>query len=113
MTKRFFAVLALSAVLSGGFVLASQEAPVQHGGFAFKEGRSQTISVPIHEADGAGGIVWPAAANERWDTALLQVRVTVDAAASGPFVEIDASGVSDRQYFAAGDSGERWLNLSF
>ena len=30
-----------------------------------------------------------------------------------PFVEVSAGDLSDRQYFAPGDAGERWLNLSF
>ncbi len=109
----FVAILGIVAVLSVGLVRAGQDAPIQSGSFAFRDGRSQTIAVTVDDADGATGIIWPATADPRWDTALLQLRVTVDAAASLPFVEIAAGGISDRQYFAAGDSGDRFLNLSF
>ena len=115
MTKtRFLTAAGLILVLSSGLMLAWQEAPVQNGSFVFKDGRSQTIDVAIEEADGTAGIVWPKPADaDRWDTALLQLPVAVDAAAQNPFVEIAAGGVTDRQYFAPGDSGDRWLNLSF
>ena len=111
--KKSLATLAVVALLSGGLVVAGQEPPIQSGSFTFKDGRSQTMALTIDEADGVGGIVWPDPADARWDTALLQLPVAVDAAATEAFVEIASGGVSDRQYFAPGDSGDRWLNLSF
>ena len=64
-------------------------------------------------SDGVPGIVWPELVDARWDTALLGVQVNTDAAIAAPYVEIAAGGASDRQYFPPGDSGERWLNLTF
>jgi hypothetical protein len=105
--------LTLAALLSGALGRAQQEPPIQSGSFTFRDGRSQTIAIAIADADGVAGIVWPEPADARWDTALLQVHVAVDAAATEAFVEIASGSLSDRQYFAPGDSGERWLNLSF
>lgn len=77
--------------------------------FTFRDNRSRPIPVSI----GEGAIlVWPETAAP-WDTALLGVQVNVEPSATAPFVEIAAGGKSDRQYFPAGVSGERWLNLSF
>ena len=109
---RLIATLGLTALLSGALVLA-QEGPVQSGTFVFKDGRSQVMAVTIDEADGVAGLVWPTPSDPRWDTVFMQIRVTVDAAAALPFVEISSGGVSDRQYFTAGDAGDRFLNLSF
>jgi LmbE family N-acetylglucosaminyl deacetylase len=109
----FLPVVTLVALLSGALGRAQLEPPIQSGSFTFRDGRSQTIAMTIADADGVAGIVWPEPADARWDTALLQVPVAVDAAATDAFVEIASGGVSDRQYFAPGDSGDRWLNLSF
>jgi LmbE family N-acetylglucosaminyl deacetylase len=111
--RKFGAALVLVALLSAGLVVAGQEPPAQTGSFSFRDDRSQTIALTLDEADGVGGIAWPEPADRRWDTALLQVPVAVDAAATEAFVEIASGSLSDRQYFAPGDTGERWLNLSF
>jgi LmbE family N-acetylglucosaminyl deacetylase len=110
---RWVAVFATIALLTGGLVTARQQAQVPGGTFSFKDGRSRTLALALQGADGVPGVSWPADAPQRWDTALLRVRVNVDAAATDPFVEVSSGGTSDRQYFAAGDVGERWLNLSF
>ena len=64
-----------------------------------------------------GSTAFPArvagAGRRPWDTALLACRSTPIAAVAAPYVEIAAGDASDRQYFPAGESGERWLNLSF
>ena len=92
--------------------LGAQEAGPQSGRFAFSDGRGQTIALTIAEADGVAGFTWPASVDAGWDTALLGVQIGADANAVAPYVEIAAGGTSDRQYFAPGDSGLRWLNLS-
>lgn len=79
--------------------------------FTFREGGGRWTPVQITGADGAFEIVWPEAAGEEWDTALLSVGVAVEAT-DAPYVELASGGVSDRQYFRAGDAGPRWLNLS-
>jgi LmbE family N-acetylglucosaminyl deacetylase len=107
---RLVGVLALVLTSSGLVGLARQDAPVQSGSFIFR-GQSTTSPVTLDEADGTTGFVWPQAGV--WDTAVVQLSVTVAADAQNPFVEISSGGVSDRQYFAPGDSGVRWLNLSF
>jgi LmbE family N-acetylglucosaminyl deacetylase len=71
------------------------------------------FDLTVTDTDGVAGIVWPELVDARWDSALLGVQITADAAAAAPYVEIAAGGVSDRQYFPPGDVGERWLNLTF
>jgi LmbE family N-acetylglucosaminyl deacetylase len=98
---------------AGPAVWTRQQAPVGPGTFTFRDGRSRAIDLTIADSDGVPGIVWPELVDPRFDTALLGVQITVDAAAIAPYVEIAAGGSSDRQYFPAGDVGERWLNLTF
>ena len=60
-------------------------------------------------------MTWPEDAGGEWD-ALLGVSLAPGPGGEAnvlPFVEISAAGVSDQQYFAGGDVGPRWLNLSF
>ena len=71
------------------------------------------IDLTVTDTDGVPGLVWPELVDARWDTALLSVQITADAAIVAPYVEIAAGGASDRQYFPPGDVGERWLNLTF
>ena len=91
---------------------APQPFAPQPGTFTFREGRSRVVDLAITDTDGVPGIVWPQVDDGR-DAALLGVQVVADIAATAPYVEIAAAGVSDRQYFPAGDVGERWLNLTF
>jgi LmbE family N-acetylglucosaminyl deacetylase len=90
-----------------------QAAADQPGTFMFRDGRSRVFDVTVADLDGVPGIVWPELVDARWDTALLGVRINADAAVAAPYVEIAGGRVSDRQYFPPGDSGERWLNLTF
>jgi LmbE family N-acetylglucosaminyl deacetylase len=118
MTRHIFAVLA-------GFVFtyatyepyathaAQITAANQPGIFTFRDGRSRVFDLTVADVDGVPAIVWPELVDAQWDTALLAVQVIVDPAIASPYVEIAAGNVSDRQYFAAGDAGERWLNLTF
>lgn len=101
---RFLGRLAIAAsvVWLYGGAAAAQE-------FQFRDDRSRAIPVSI----GQGSmLVWPDTAAP-WDTALLAVQVNADPSATAPYVEITAGGRSDRQYFAPGVAGQRWLNLSF
>jgi LmbE family N-acetylglucosaminyl deacetylase len=91
---------------------AQQGAPLP-GTFTFRDGRSRVVDLTVADIDGVPGIVWPEIVDARWHTALLGVQINADAAAVAPFVEIAAGNVSDRQYFPPGDTGERWLNLTF
>lgn len=90
-----------------------QAAPDQPGTFTFRDGRSRTFDVTVADTDGVPGIVWPELVDARWDTALLGVRINADAAVAAPYVEVAGGPVSERQYFPPGDSGERWLNVTF
>lgn len=94
-------------------VFAQQVASVQPDTFKFQDGRGRALSVDLTVTNGAAEIIWPEAAAAAWDTALLGVNVSIDAASRAPYVEIAAGTASDRQYFPAGDAGPRWLNLSF
>ncbi|HUP39187.1 MAG TPA: PIG-L family deacetylase [Vicinamibacterales bacterium] len=89
-----------------------QGAP-QPGTFTFRDGRSRVIDLTIADIGGISGIVWPEVVDARFDTALLGVQINADATAAAPYIEIAAGGTSDRQYFPAGDAGERWLNVTF
>lgn len=121
MRGRLVAVLA-GIVLTHATYSASQaqEAP-QPGTFRFLDGRSHVVDVTVAGVDGVPGIVWPVPSavegpelkDAQWDTALLGVQINADAAIAAPYVEIAAGDVSDRQYFATGEAGERWLNLAF
>jgi LmbE family N-acetylglucosaminyl deacetylase len=92
---------------------AQGQAAPQPGTFTFRDGRSRTIDLTVADVDGVPGIVWPELVDARWHTVLLGVQINADAAATDPYVEIAAGGVSDRQYFPSGDTGERFLNLTF
>ena len=92
---------------------AQVPAAPQPGTFTFRDGGSRVIDLTLADLDGVPGIIWPELDDSRWHTALLGVHVGADAAAVAPYVEIAAGGASDRQYFPAGDAGERWLNLTF
>ena len=106
-----FGLGVLMALLLSG-ALYGQGAATQERRFTFREGRSRAIDVTLTKTNGAATLTWPETAGD-WDTALLMVDVSADPAALAPYIEISAGGVSDRQYFGAGDSGQRWLNLSF
>ena len=94
---------------------AARQAPAAPapGTFTFHDNRSRVLDLTVADVDGVPGIVWPEVMDARWDTALLGVQVNVDVASTAPYVEIAAGSAIDRQYFAAGDAGERWLNLTF
>lgn len=113
MRGRLVAVLA-AIVLSHVTYSASQiqEAP-RPGTFSFLDGRSHVVDVTVAGVDGVPGFVWPELKDAQWDTALLGVQINADAAIAAPYVEIAAGDVSDRQYFATGEGGERWLNVTF
>ena len=124
MSRRALAILLVLCVLSYALHAQTPQAPQPSSGqapapppppgtFTFQDGRSRALDVTVADVDGVPGIVWPELVNARWDTAMLGVQVNVDAASATPYVEVAAGGISDRQYFAPGDSGERWLNLTF
>lgn len=92
--------------------VASQEA-VDTGRFEFRDGSSRVIPIELTDADGSRGFAWPESLDARWHTAILEVQVSADPSVESPYVEISAGSASDRQYFAVGDSGARFLNLTF
>jgi LmbE family N-acetylglucosaminyl deacetylase len=108
--RHFLVGIALALLLC--VAIDGQEGPAQEGRFTFRDGRSRAVDVTLTHASGAATINWPESAGE-WHSALLGVSVTTDPGALSPFVEISSAGASDRQYFPAGDAGQRWLNLSF
>lgn len=124
MTRRALAILLGLCVLPYAPHAQTPQAPAPTSGqapapapppgtFTFQDGRSRTLDATVADVGGVPGIVWPELVDGRWDTALLGVQVNVDAASATPYVEIAAGGMSDRQYFAPGDSDERWLNVTF
>ena len=108
--------LALAAcVVFTHAAFAARQAPSvpAPGTFTFQDNRSRAIDLTVADVGGMPGIVWPELVDARWDTALLGVQVNADAASTDPYIEIAAGSAVDRQYFAPGDAGERWLNLTF
>ena len=110
MTRRHLIVLAFLVLAASGPSRA-QDASARAGRFTFREGASRHMPVTLADRDGATTFVWPASDAE-WDTAILAVQVSADPLIPSPYIEISAGSV-DRQYFAQGDAGERWVNLSF
>jgi LmbE family N-acetylglucosaminyl deacetylase len=105
-------LIGIAVPAGSGQAVAQDPAYAAHSGFTFRDGRSRAIDVTLSDANGVAALTWPETAGE-WDTALLRAQATVDPAAVMPYVEMSAAGVSDRQYFPASDSGQRWLNLTF
>ena len=91
----------------------AQQTASPPGTFTFRDGGGRVIDITVADSDGVQGIVWPELVDARWDTALLAVQISADASATAPYVEIAAGSTADRQYFAPGDAGERWLNVTF
>ncbi len=112
MIGRLARVLLTVLAVAWAAGLSAQEAGPPSGRFVFQDGRGQSIDLTITEADGVAGIDWPASVKGNWDTALLGVQIAADTNAVTPYVEVSAAGTADRQYFAPGDSGLRWINLS-
>jgi LmbE family N-acetylglucosaminyl deacetylase len=101
----------LLLVLLSAATLYSQAPEVDT--FSFREGRGQVLSVTLEGADAPTAMTWPGNSPGAWDTALLGIGVDVAAEIAAPYVEISSGGRSDRQYFRPGETGPRWLNLSF
>ncbi len=81
--------------------------------FKFRDGRGPTLSVTLEDANAGLEMTWPETVDRGWDTALLGVDVNVTLQGAAPFVEMTSAGRSDRQYFRPGETGPRWLNISF
>lgn len=86
--------------------------------YKFRDGGGRSLSVTLGVAgNNIAVMTWPENAGAEWDTALLGV--TLGPGPGGedeilPIVHISVAGVvSDQQYFASGETGPRWLNLSF
>ena len=108
--RHFMVGIAIALLLC--VAIDGQEGPTQEGRFTFREGRSRAVDVTVTNTSGGATITWPDSRGE-WHSALLGVSVTTDPAVLSPYIEISSVGASDRQYFPAGDAGQRWLNLSF
>ena len=102
---------AILLILVGAATLHSQEP--EGGTFTFRDGSGYLLSVTLEAANDTMAMTWPDTADRGWDTALLGVLVDVDFQGAAPFIEIASAGKSDRQYFRPGETGSRWLNLSF
>ena len=106
---------------------AQQPAPASPADFTFRPESSRWVPATISGAGEAFELVWPDTAGDGWHTALLAVGIATTpveapaptaappapaAAAAVPYIEISTGGYIDRQYFRAGETGARWLNLS-
>lgn len=123
LVTSLFCVVALVATTRP--VLSSQTPPPPEVvDFTFREERSQWVAAEVTTTGAGLELGWPDTAQADWDTALLAIGVATlpvpaadspgsPAAAAGlPFIEITSGTYLDRQYFRAGESGTRWLNLS-
>jgi LmbE family N-acetylglucosaminyl deacetylase len=81
--------------------------------FRFRDGAGSLLSVTLADVNDAIAMSWPGTAGPGWDTALLGVTVAVGFEGAAPFIAMASGGTSDRQYFRPGETGPRWLNLSF
>jgi LmbE family N-acetylglucosaminyl deacetylase len=81
--------------------------------FRFRDGAGSLLSVTLADVNDAIAMSWPGTAGPGWDTALLGVTVAVGFEGAAPFIDMASGGTSDRQYFRPGETGPRWLNLSF
>lgn len=95
------------------FLLVPWESSAQSDGYSFVREGSRVATVPLVRVDTNTEITWPREAGGNWDTALLAVNVTAAPLPASPFVEVTAGDLSDRQHFAPGETGLRWINLSF
>jgi LmbE family N-acetylglucosaminyl deacetylase len=106
-------VAGLAALLWQVRITGQQDTAVQPGSFEFRDDRSRIIEATLADENGLVSLPWPTAAGADWDSAFLGVQITADASVALPYIEMAAGNLSDRQYFGSGDSGQRWLNLSF
>ena len=113
MMRQMLAIVICVAFAHATYAARQAPSAPAAGTFTFHDNRSRVIDLTVADADGVPGIVWPELVDARWDTALLGVQVSTDASSTAPYVEIAAGSATDRQYFAPGDAGERWLNLTF
>jgi LmbE family N-acetylglucosaminyl deacetylase len=85
--------------------------PPPAGSYTFEDGRGAVVRTTLSSEKDVSTVVWPAI-DRSWDTALVEVAVAADPGGL-PYVEIEAAGRTDRQYFPPADTGPRWINLSF
>lgn len=111
---RSLATTLLVVALAGLRPAAQQSASSDPADFSFTGGRWVAVGL---SGDGTRfEFTWPDT-DGGWDTALLAVGVATTPAVEGmpapvPYLAIRVGSYADRQYFAAGEAGPRWLNLS-
>ena len=106
------ATLCLLAAAPGAQPIEPGTPPADDDTYAFRDGRSQAVPIVLEESDAARTFSWPDLSDAAWDSAILRVGVRAQDGSLSPHVEIAASSVSERQFFRAGDTGLRWLNLT-
>ena len=106
------AALCLLAAAPRAQQIEQRTSPADDDTYAFRDGRSQAVSIVLDESDAARTFSWPDLSEAAWDSAILRVAVRARDESPSPHVEIAANGVSERQFFRTGDAGLRWLNLT-
>jgi LmbE family N-acetylglucosaminyl deacetylase len=116
--------LAFGIVVSVSPRLQAQQAPAPPTvDFSFRADGSRWFGATLSQAATGYELVWPDTSGVPWDTALLSAGVATAplsgqpegssaSQAPAPYLEITAGTYTDRQYFRAGESGPRWINLS-
>jgi LmbE family N-acetylglucosaminyl deacetylase len=107
----FISATVAGVLMSAGLI--GQETANDAGRFTFQDDRSRAITVTLAKEGDGIALTWPPSGTEPWDTALLATEVSVDAGTRAPFLEIVSGDRTARQHFASGESGARWINLSF
>lgn len=112
MTRLAFVLMSFCIAWSSSVLSAETSAMSETAGFSFHDDTGIALPLTRVAAGGDLELVWPEPSRPEWDTALLRLSVTAGNDASEPYVDISIGAQSMRQYFRAGDTGQRWLNLS-
>jgi LmbE family N-acetylglucosaminyl deacetylase len=124
MAIRTFAATVLLAVSAALSVGARQQDLAVPDDFVFSVSGSRWVQAVISTASAASAdprqsrfeVAWPETGDD-WNTALLAIGVrtapvTENEPLPMPYLSITTGAYSARQYFSAGETGTRWLNLS-
>jgi LmbE family N-acetylglucosaminyl deacetylase len=122
------AVVAIVGIAHIAPIGAQQPAAAAPLDFSFRADRSRWVPAAIGGSSPVYDLTWPDTSGPAWDTALLAIGLATapvpapatpgaapavpPPAAPVPYIEITLGSYTDRQYFRAGESGPRWVNLS-
>lgn len=112
MKRLAFVLMSFCIAWSSIVRSAETSATSETGGFIFQDDTGVAVTLTGVAGSGDLELVWPEPSRPDWDTALLRLSVSAGNDVSEPYVDINIGAQNLRQYLRAGDSGQRWLNLS-